>query len=80
MSKDKSKTGPKTIWEHELGIVKPKGRDYPEPIWNVIDKKETKITLQEMALNKKFEEKIHRLGAEQKAKRLSAENEKTQPE
>lgn len=79
MSKDKSKTGPKTIWEHELGTVIPKGRDYPAPIWNVIDKKETKITLQEMALNKKFEEQIQRLGAEQKAKRLSGANEKTPP-
>lgn len=77
MRNDEPRKGRPPFWSDELGELKPKGRDYPAPIWNVIDKKETKITLQEMALNKKFEEQIQRMGAEQKAKRL---NEKTPPE
>jgi hypothetical protein len=74
---DQKKRGPKSAFEAVLGNGVFKNPRYPEPIWELLGKKETKITLQEMALNKNFERKIHQLGAEQKAKRL---NEKTPPE
>lgn len=77
---ERKKTGRPSPFDESLGNTFQKTPRLPKPIWEVLEKPETKITLQEMAMNKKFEEKIHRLGAEQKAKRLSGENEKTPPE
>lgn len=76
---ERKKTGRPSPFDESLGLTSKKSPRFPLPVWNVLEQEPTKITLNEMALNKKFEEQIQRMGAEQKAKRLSGTNEKTPP-
>jgi hypothetical protein len=77
MEDNKKRMGRPSPWDESLDKVCQSGTQFPKKVWGLIRKPETKITLNEMALNKKFEEQIQRMGAKQKAKRLKRKDEKT---
>ena len=74
MESNEKKKGRPSAWDGSLTKVGQSGTQFPKEIWELLRQEPTKITLNEMALNKKFEEEIHRLGVEQKVKRLSGED------
>lgn len=80
MDENKKRIGRPSHWEDTLGKVVQSGTQFPKDVWVLLRERETKILNNEMVLSEEFKKKIHRLGAEQNAKRLSAENEKTPPE
>lgn len=77
MVNDEKRMGRPGPWDSILGKVCRGGTEFPAPIWELLRTPETKITLNEMAINDDFKKEIQRMGAEQKAKRLSGTNEKT---
>jgi hypothetical protein len=80
MESNKKRMGRPGPWDESLDKVCQSGTQFPKKVWSDLREPETKITLNEMAINDDFKKEIQRMGAEQKAKRLASENRKAPPE